>query len=259
MEGFLLHMDITKWWFKKKPNVIKAPEHLAIIMDGNGRWAEQRGLPRSAGHRAGVERIRDTIEVCLKYGVKHLTLYAFSTENWNRPDAEVDYLMNLFLEALQNETPKLHEQQIRIRFIGLKEKLASNLIGAMEESERLTGNNKAMTLNIALNYGGRSEILAAVKGISRQVKEGKLDPEQLQEADLTQRLFTAGQPYPDLLIRPGGEFRISNFLIWQLAYTELYFSECYWPEFTKNHLLAAFESFGQRERRFGRIKGGSGQ
>lgn len=252
-------MDIMKWWFKKKPNVIKAPEHLAIIMDGNGRWAEQRGLPRSAGHRAGVERIRDTIEVCLEYGVKYLTLYAFSTENWNRPAAEVDYLMNLFLEALQKETLKLHEQQIRVRFIGLKEKLASNLIELMEQSERLTANNQAMTLNIALNYGGRSEILAAVKGIARQVKEGEFDPEQLQEADLAQRLFTAGQPYPDLLIRPGGERRVSNFLIWQIAYTELYFSEHYWPEFTKRHLLAAFESFGQRERRFGRIKGGSGQ
>ncbi len=253
-------MNNVKWWFKKKPSVIMAPEHLAIIMDGNGRWAEKRGLPRSAGHRVGVDRIRDTIEVCLKSGVKHLTLYAFSTENWNRPAAEIDYLMNLFLESLQNEAPKLHKQQIRIRFIGLKEKLASNLVELMEESERLTANNHGLTLNIALNYGGRSEIMAAVKGIARLVKEGKVDPEQLQEADLAQRLFTAGQPYPDLLIRPGGESRISNFLIWQVAYTELYFSELYWPEFTKSDLLAAFESFGRRERRFGRTKGGgSGQ
>ncbi|MGE5607121.1 MAG: isoprenyl transferase [Bacteroidota bacterium] len=254
-------MNIINWFKKKKRNAPMAiPEHLAIIMDGNGRWAEKRGLPRSAGHRAGVERIRDTIEVCLESGVKYLTLYAFSTENWNRPAAEVDYLMSLFLEALRNEVPKLHEQQIRIRFIGLKEKLASNLIELMEESERLTSNNRALTLNIALNYGGRSEILAVVKGISRQVIEGKLDPEYLKEEDIAQRLFTAGQPYPDLLIRPGGEHRISNFLIWQMAYTELYFSELYWPEFTKNDLLAAFESFGRRERRFGRIKGGgSGQ
>ena len=229
-------------------------------MDGNGRWAEKRGLPRSAGHRAGMDRIRDTIEFCLESGVKYLTLYAFSTENWNRPAAEVDYLMNLFLEALQNETPKLHQQQIKIRFIGLKDKLGSDLLKLMEDSERLTANNHALTLNIALNYGGRAEIIAAVKGIARQVKEGKLDPEQLQEADLAQRLFTAGQPYPDLLIRPGGERRISNFLIWQTAYTELYFSECYWPEFTKNELFNAFESFAHRERRFGRIKGGgSGQ
>ena len=253
-------MNISKFWFKKKPSVIKAPEHLAIIMDGNGRWAENRGLPRSAGHRVGLDRIRDAIEVCLESGVKYLTLYAFSTENWNRPAAEVDYLMNLFLEALQNEVPKLHKQGIRVRFIGLKEKLASDLIELMKESERLTANNHGLTLNIALNYGGRAEILAAVKDIASQVKEGKLDPEQLQEPDLAQRLFTAGQPYPDLLIRPGGERRISNFLIWQVAYTELYFSERYWPEFTKTHLWAAFESFGRRERRFGRIKGGgSGQ
>lgn len=261
MEGFLLHiMNITKWLFKKKPIIIKVPEHLAIIMDGNGRWAEKRGLPRSAGHRAGVERIRDAIEVCLEWGVKYLTLYAFSTENWNRPPAEVDYLMSLFLEALRNEVPKLHERKIRVKFIGLKNKLAPDLIELMEESERLTSNNHALTVNVALNYGGRSEILAAVKGISRQVVEGKLDPEYLKEEDIAEHLFTAGQPYPDLLIRPGGERRISNFLIWQIAYTELYFSDLYWPEFTKKDLLAAFESFSRRDRRFGRIKGGgSGQ
>lgn len=247
-------MNITRW-FKKKPNIEKVPQHLAIIMDGNGRWAEKRGLPRSAGHRTGVRRIRDAIEVCGEFNIKYLTVYAFSTENWNRPAAEVDYLMNLFLEALRNEVPKLHQHQIRIRFIGLKDKLAPDLIKLMEESEKLTSNNNALTLNIALNYGGRAEIIASVKGIARQVKEGKLTPEQIQEEDLANHLFTSGQPDPDLLIRPGGERRISNFLIWQIAYTELYFSERYWPEFTKNDLLAAFESFGRRERRFGQIKG----
>ncbi len=252
-------MNITNWFKKKRDVTMVVPEHLAIIMDGNGRWAKKRGLPRSAGHRVGLDRIRDTVEVCLEFGVKHLTLYAFSTENWNRPTAEVEFLMNLFLEALQNEVPKLHQKGIKIRFIGLKEKLAPALVDLMEESERLTSNNRALTLNIALNYGGRAEILAAVKGIARQVKEGKFDPEQLQEADLTKRLFTSGQPDPDLLIRPGGERRISNFLIWQMAYTEFYFSERYWPEFTRNDLLAAFESFGCRERRYGQIEGGSGQ
>lgn len=253
-------MNITNWFKKKEivPNIV--PEHLAIIMDGNGRWAEKRGLPRSAGHRIGLERIRDTVEVCLEFGVKYLTLYAFSTENWNRPATEVDFLMNLFLEALQKEIPKLHNQQIQVRFIGIKEKLSPALVELMEESEKLTSNNLALVLNIALNYGGRAEIIAAVKGIARQVKKGELDPEAIQEGDLAKRLFTSGQPDPDLLIRPGGERRISNFLIWQMAYTELYFSERYWPEFSRNELLAAFEVFSHRERRFGKVKGGgSGQ
>lgn len=248
-------------WFRKKPDAPKVvPEHVAIIMDGNGRWAERRGLPRSAGHRAGVERIRDTIDACLEYGVKYLTLYAFSTENWNRPASEVDFLMNLFMEALQKKVPELHQQQIKIRFIGLKDKLAPELVELMEESEKLTSANNRLTVNIAINYGGRSEIMAAVKGIARQVKEGGLDPDRLQEEVLTARLFTSGQPDPDLLIRPGGEKRISNFLIWQTAYTELYFTDDYWPDFSKKHLLAAFKSYSTRERRFGRVKGGrSGQ
>ena len=252
-------MNITKW-FRKKPNIERFPQHLAIIMDGNGRWAEKRGMPRSVGHRAGVERIRDAIEVCREFNIKYLTLYAFSTENWNRPAGEVDYLMDLFLEAIQNEVSKLHQHQIRIRFIGLKDKLVPDLIKLMEESEKLTFDNNVLTLNIALNYGGRAEIIAAVKGIARQVKEGKMSPEQVREEDFGDYLFTSGQPDPDLLIRPGGEHRISNFLIWQMAYTELYFSERYWPEFTKADFLAAFESFSHRERRFGRIRGGrSGQ
>lgn len=246
-------MDIMNW-IKKKTGAPQAiPEHLAIIMDGNGRWAERRGLPRSAGHRVGVDRIRDIIEACVEYGVKYLTLYAFSTENWNRPAAEVDYLMNLFSEALQKEVPKMHKQQVKLRFIGLKDKLAPDLVELMEESEKLTSANNKLTVNFAINYGGRSEIIAAVKGIARQIREGGLEPNYLQEEDLTKRLFTMGQPDPDLLIRPGGEKRISNFLIWQLAYTELYFTNDYWPEFSKKHLLAAFEWYSKRERRFGRV------
>jgi undecaprenyl diphosphate synthase len=189
----------------------------------------------------------------VEYGVKHLTLYAFSTENWNRPAAEVDYLMNLFSEALQKEVPKMHKQQVKLRFIGLKDKLAPDLVELMEESEKLTSANNKLTVNFAINYGGRSEIIAAVKGIARQIREGGLEPNYLQEEDLTKRLFTMGQPDPDLLIRPGGEKRISNFLIWQLAYTELYFTNDYWPEFSKKHLLAAFEWYSKRERRFGRV------
>ncbi|NLY75625.1 MAG: isoprenyl transferase [Firmicutes bacterium] len=249
-------MKIINWFKKKKQSALTIPEHLAIIMDGNGRWAEKRGLPRSAGHRAGLERLRDLLETCLEYGVKYLTVYAFSTENWRRPPEEVDYLMGLFLEALQNEVPKLHQRQIRVRFIGLKENLKPELVTLMEEAEKLTAANRLLTLNIAINYGGRAEILAAIKGVLRQVKDGKLDPEQFQEEDFTKRLFTTGQPDPDLLIRPGGEWRISNFLIWQAAYTELYFSKHYWPDFSKEHLLAAFESFSRRERRYGQVKGG---
>lgn len=253
-------MNIAKWFGKKSKIPKLIPEHVAIIMDGNGRWAEKRGLPRTAGHRVGVERIRDIIEACIECGVKYLTLYAFSTENWNRPTSEVDFLMNLFLEALQNEVPRMNKQQIQLKFIGLKEKLTPDLVKLMEESEKLTSTNSGLTVNIAINYGGRSEILAAVKGIARQVKEGKLDPDFLQEEDLTGRLFTTGQPDPDLLIRPGGERRISNFLIWQTAYTELYFTDHYWPDFSKEQLLAAFESYNCRERRFGKVRGGgSGQ
>lgn len=253
-------MNITKW-FVKKPNIPKViPEHVAIIMDGNGRWAEKRGLPRTAGHRVGLERVREIIEACIEYGVKYLTLYAFSTENWNRPTSEVNFLMNLFLETLENEISRMDQQQIKLRFIGLKEKLAPDLVNLMEKGEKLTSTNTGLTVNIAINYGGRSEILAAVKGIARQVKEGRLEPELFQEEDLTRRLFTSGQPDPDLLIRPGGERRISNFLIWQSAYSELYFTDHYWPDFSKEQLLAAFESYNSRERRFGKVRGGgSGQ
>lgn len=251
-------MNLTAWLNRIKPSKNhlaqdRIPVHVAIIMDGNGRWAQQRGLPRSAGHRAGMERVRDAVESCLEAGVRYLTLYAFSTENWRRPPEEVNYLMDLFEEALRDEIPKLHQQGVRIRFIGLKQGLRPALIKAMEESEALTSANRALTLNIAINYGGRSELVAAAKGLMRAALEGELKPDDLTEAELAKHLFTAGQPDPDLLIKPGREYRISNFLIWQLAYTELYFSEVYWPDFGKKEMEKAFMEYSRRERRFGGV------
>jgi undecaprenyl diphosphate synthase len=257
-------MGKFKKWFQSKPSIpglpltqkriAIVPAHVAIIMDGNGRWANKRGLPRTAGHRAGLERIRDAVAVCLETGVKHLTIYAFSTENWQRPTEEVSFLMNLFEKTLQTEVANLHQQNVQIRFIGLKQGLAPSLVELMERSELLTAGNVALTLNIAINYGGRSEIIAATKGLLRAVLKKELSLESVTEEALANHLFTIGQPDPDLLIRPGGERRISNFLVWQLAYTELYFSDLFWPDFGKDQMIKAFQYYSQRERRFGRIK-----
>ncbi len=239
---------------KKNQTLLKVPKHVAIIMDGNGRWAKSRGLPRSVGHRAGMERVRDAVETCIEVGVKHLTLFAFSTENWRRPAGEVDFLMKLFEEALTREIAKLHQHGIQIKFIGIREGLNPSLVRLMEESEQLTGNNQALILNIAINYGGRAELVAAAKGIAGRVLKGELVPEQITETELSKYLFTRDQPDPDLLIKPGGEFRISNFLIWQIAYSEFYFSKLFWPDFGKKELLKAFHDYGNRKRRFGRIE-----
>jgi undecaprenyl diphosphate synthase len=252
-------MDFIKKWFSKsiavpQKSITKVPTHVAIIMDGNGRWATRRGLPRSAGHRVGVERVRDTVELCLELGVKYLTLYAFSTENWQRPAEEVGFLMELFEKMLPIEVAKLHKHNVQMRFIGLKQGLSPKLVELMEQAETLTIHNNALTLNIAINYGGRSEILAATKGLIRAALKKEISPEEITEVSLINHLFTSGQPDPDLLIRPGGERRISNFLVWQLAYTELYFSDLCWPDFGKNQMLKAFQYYSQRERRFGRVK-----
>ena len=236
------------------PGVI--PKHIAIIMDGNGRWAQKRGLPRFVGHRTGLERVRDAVEICLRIGVKYLTLYAFSTENWSRPPEEVSFLMKLFEETLGTEVTKLHQNGVKIRFIGLKQQLRPNLVRLMEEAENLTAENTSLTLNVAINYGGRSELTVAMKEIARAVARGELGPEQITEYDITKHLFTAGQPDPDLLIKPGREYRISNFLIWQMAYTEFYFSQLMWPEFGKEEMLKAIAEYGKRERRFGTVKEG---
>jgi undecaprenyl diphosphate synthase len=232
------------------------PQHVAIIMDGNGRWAQERGLLRTEGHRAGMERIRDAVTFCLEAGIKYLTLYAFSTENWKRPPEEVGFLMSLFKEGIRNEVNKLHQQNVRVKFLGFRTGLDPALVALMEESEAKTAGNTALTLNFALNYGGRSELLHACKAIARAAVAGEITPKAITETLIGSYLFTAGQPDPDLLIKPGKEFRISNFLIWQMAYTEFYFSELYWPDFNTDAFREAVHFFSRRERRFGGIKKG---
>ena len=229
------------------------PQHIAIIMDGNGRWATRRGLPRTAGHQKGMERVREAIDVCLEFGVSHLTLYAFSTENWQRPKEEVGFLMKLFLDVLKTEVTKMHQKGVKLLFIGAKQNLEPTLAKLMDESEELTGKNQKMTLNIAINYGGRAELVAAVKGIAAEVQTGTLQLQQVNEDTISRHLFSVGQPDPDLLIRPGGEQRISNFLIWQTAYTELYFSNLFWPDFGRNEFLESFRYYSKRQRRYGKV------
>ena len=228
------------------------PQHVAIIMDGNGRWARARGMPRVAGHRASVKVVRKIVEVCGECKIGYLTLFAFSSENWRRPADEVGVLMGLFLDALAREVEDLHRNQVRLRFIGDRESLGTELKNRMQEAETLTASNAGLRLMVAVGYGRRWDIAQACRSLARDVAAGALDASQIDEEGIGARLALAGVPDPDLLIRTGGEQRISNFLLWNLAYTELYFTEALWPEFSPAHLLAAFDYFGQRERRFGK-------
>ena len=230
------------------PEVRATPRHIAIIMDGNGRWARQRMMPRVAGHKRGVESVRAMVRACIERGVEHLTLFAFSSENWRRPAAEVDTLMELFVLALEREVDKLHENGVRLRIVGYLEPFGPRLNRLIADGEALTRENHRLTLNIAANYGGRWDILQAVNGLLRDRDAG--DP--ITEAELASRLCLADTPEPDLFIRTGGEQRISNFLLWQLAYTELYFTDTLWPDFDAVALDQAIESYRRRERRFGR-------
>ncbi|WP_432665020.1 isoprenyl transferase [Wukongibacter baidiensis] len=227
------------------------PKHIAIIMDGNGRWARKRGLPRIAGHKAGVEALRDVIKCASDIGVQYLTLYAFSTENWNRPDEEVNGLMELLVLYLRKEIKDLHRNKVKINTIGDITRLPVKAVKEIEKAMLLTGENTGLTVNIALNYGARSEILNAVKNICRDVSNNALNIEDIDENTISQHLYTKAIPDPDLLIRTSGEQRISNFLLWQIAYSELYFTEVYWPDFKPDHLVEAIIEFGQRQRRFG--------
>jgi undecaprenyl diphosphate synthase len=229
-----------------------SPQHVAIIMDGNGRWARSRGMPRVAGHRASVKVVRKTVEECAGRGVQYLTLFAFSSENWRRPADEVGVLMGLFLDALVREVADLHRNQVRLRFIGDRQSLGRELRERMEDAEALTASNSGLGLMVAVAYGGRWDITQASRSLAADVQAGTLAAADITEEHIAARLALAGIPDPDLLIRTGGEQRISNFLLWNLAYTELYFSEALWPEFSPTHLLAAFEQFSQRERRFGK-------
>lgn len=229
------------------------PRHIAVIMDGNGRWAKQRGLPRIAGHREGVESVRDCVEACGQLGVRYLTLYAFSTENWKRPKDEVSLLMRLLLTALRDETDKLHRHNVRLRTIGDTEALPDEVRTQLDEAAVRTAGNTGLTLTLALSYSGRWEITRAVQAIARDVRDGTIDPESITEQCITRYLTTADTPDPDLLIRTSGELRLSNFLLWQLAYTELYMTPGYWPAFRRNDLYAAIEAYQNRERRFGMV------
>ena len=229
-----------------------SPQHVAIIMDGNGRWARSRGMPRVAGHRASVKVVRKVIEECARLNVRYLTLFAFSSENWRRPPDEVGMLMGLFLDALVREVAELHKNQVRMRFIGDRSALGSELTERMREAEELTAGNTGLGLMVAVAYGGRWDIAQASRRLALEAVAGQLIAAEISEEHIAARLALAGIPDPDLLIRTGGEQRISNFLLWNLAYTELYFSDALWPEFSPQHLQSAFDFYAQRERRFGK-------
>ncbi|NLA12356.1 MAG: isoprenyl transferase [Firmicutes bacterium] len=230
----------------------RIPAHLAIIMDGNGRWARERGLPRSVGHRQGVETVRQTVRFCDYLGLKALTLFAFSTENWSRPAAEIDFLMGLPEQYLQTELPELVKNNVRVNLLGDPERLPAQVQKAIDEGLSATKKNSGMALNFALNYGARAEIIRAVQALAGDLQRGKIEL-PIDEKLFDSYLDTAGLPDPDLLIRTGGEYRISNFLLWQVAYSELWFTPVYWPDFNRQHLLRAIADFQQRERRYGRI------
>jgi undecaprenyl diphosphate synthase len=229
----------------------KMPDHIAIVMDGNGRWAEQRKRPRNMGHQAGVKALKKTVEHCARVGVNTLTVFAFSSENWNRPRQEVSRLMELFLRALDKEVEFLDQNGIRLRFLGDRSAFMQELQQRMQQAETRTLGHSVMTLNVAVNYGGRWDIVQAARQLAEAAMAGRLAPGELSDELFAERLSTSGQADPDLLIRTGGEMRISNFLLWQCAYTELYFSPVLWPDFDATELDRAIAAFQSRERRFG--------
>jgi len=228
------------------------PRHIAIIMDGNGRWAKNRLLPRFAGHKAGVEAVRGVVEQCAKLGVQALTLFAFSSENWRRPAKEVGLLMDLLHTALGREVKRLHDNNVRLRFVGDKSAFSDKLQSRLREGEEATRNNTGLTLVVAINYGGKWDITHAARLIARRVKQGELDVENIDEKLFASYLSSHDLPDPDLFIRTGGEKRISNFLLWQLAYSEMFFTDTLWPDFNEHTLNLALQSFANRQRRFGR-------
>ncbi len=237
---------------KSNINLDKLPKHIAVIMDGNGRWAKQKGMPRVFGHRNGVTAVREITEGAAEIGVKYLTLYAFSTENWSRPSFEVSALMRLLVETVRKELATLTKNNIRLQAIGDLSRLPDSSRKALLEGIEKTKNNTRMTLILALNYSARWEIMQAVKTVAQKVSDKELTPDQINEQVFEGALSTAGIPDPELLIRTSGETRISNFLLWQIAYSELYFTSVFWPEFRKEHLHKAIEDFQNRERRFGK-------
>ncbi|MDH3490687.1 MAG: isoprenyl transferase [Gammaproteobacteria bacterium] len=232
----------------EKPNL---PRHVAVIMDGNGRWARARQKPRHAGHRAGVQSVRSTVEAAATHGIECLTLFAFSSENWGRPEEEVSSLMSLFVEALRREVAELHRNNVRLRFIGAREDLSPGLVKKIEAAEEKTCRNTGLFVNVAVAYGGRWDILNATKQIAAEVAKGDLKVDDIDEALVSAKLQLADCPEPDLLIRTGGEQRISNFLLWNLAYAELWFTDVFWPEFDAKQFDLALEYFARKQRRYG--------
>ena len=228
------------------------PEHIAIIMDGNGRWAKKRGLPRIAGHRQGIKSVREITNICSDIGVKYLTLYTFSTENWNRPQKEVDALMMLLLSTIKNEIKDIHKNNLVLSTIGNIEVLPKNIKKEISDGIDLTSNNTGLNLILALNYGSRQEIIVAVNNIIEKNNKGEIDSSMIDENFFSSFLSTKNIPDPDLLIRTGGELRISNFLLWQCAYTEIYLTDTFWPDFRKEKLIESIIAFQKRERRYGK-------
>lgn len=232
----------------------RIPEHIGIIMDGNGRWAKAKGYPRTVGHKAGVETIRRILKEAQRLGVKYITLYAFSTENWKRPKEEVGALMKLLVQYFRLELNELHENGVVVNTIGDISKLPKECIEEIKKAKEKTKNNTGIVMNLALNYGGRDEIVRAVKLLTKDVAEGKISGEEIDEKSIEKYLYTAGMPDPDMIIRPSGEQRLSNFLLWQCAYSEFWYSDINWPDFTEKDLRRAIFDFQNRDRRFGGIK-----
>lgn len=240
---------------KKKDTSPPPPVHAAIIMDGNGRWAEARGLPRIAGHQKGAEAVKNTVKSAISMGVSYLTLFGFSSENWKRPESEVKELMGLLRFYIKKEINELHEEGIRFQVIGDRTRLAPDIVALIDDAENLTGNNSRLTLTIALSYGGRAEITMAARRIAQDVAQGRLNIEDIDEKEFSARLFTADMPDPDILIRTSGEERISNFLLWQLAYAEFIFIDTLWPDFSDADFVGAIREYQSRERRYGATGG----
>lgn len=231
----------------------RLPRHIAITMDGNGRWATRQGLPRVVGHRAGVESVRAVINACGGLGVEYLTLYSFSTENWSRPDNEVHALMGLIEEQLRAEVEALHRENSRVRHLGRRQGLPPSLLQALDDAEALTARNSGLQVIFAINYSGRTELVDVARTLAAEAAAGTLNPATLGEADITRALYLPDVPAPDILIRTGGEMRVSNYLLWEIAYTELWFTPLLWPEFRAAQLLEAVEEYQHRQRKFGRI------
>ncbi len=245
-------------FFSKKKRLAEVdkehlPEHIGVIMDGNGRWAKRRGLPRSAGHQAGADTLKKIVTECNKMGIKYITVYAFSTENWKRPKDEVDFLMNLLLNYLRDSERTLAKENVKIRAIGGREALSEEIREQIKKTEKFTENNTGIVMNIALNYGSREELVNAARNLAKKVKAGELSADDINEDMISSELYTGGQPDPDLIIRTSNELRLSNFLMWQSAYSELYFTKTLWPDFSVKDLYDAIMEYQSRNRRYGGV------